>query len=57
METKKDRKKNKLEKNYEELFAPVPEIDEKLDRVTLLQPYELRVVQSCVTYGAYEEPI
>ena len=53
---KKNREKEKLETQYEELFrTPVTTVAGP--RESLAQPSPLKIVDSVTTYGAYEEPI
>ncbi len=58
MATEKKTKRSQLEIEYEELFKikrPIellPSQDASLE-----QPSQLKIIQSVVTYGAYEDPI
>lgn len=59
MVAEKTEKKSDLEKEYEKLFQKnLTEWLIAMERLqSLRQPSPLRIVDSVVTYGAYEEPI
>lgn len=55
---RKKTRKSKLEVEYEKLFKPsVAPMIVKETQTSLKQPSQLKIVQSVVTYGAYEEPV
>jgi hypothetical protein len=57
MATEKKNKIRKLEEEYQKLFIPIVVAETKKDGVSLAQPHALKIVPSCVTYGAYEDPV
>lgn len=58
MAIEKKTKKSRLEIEYEELFKiKLPSEPLFSPNVSLEQPSQLKIIQSVVTYGAYEDPI
>ena len=62
MTTRKDKKNEpekeiKLAVEYKKYFQYIPIETTKKEGYSLAQPHVRKVVQSVVTYGAYEDPI